>query len=389
MFTTGIPTCDALREIAFTGNIIPQIWYKVFVKRDLKSPKPHLLAINILADIVYWYRPSEVRDELTGAVIGIRKKFSSDMLQRNYAQIADMFGCSERQAKDAIIFLEQMGVVRREFRTVETGGVVRNNIMFIDLNVDRLRELTYPQEKQSTERNAADPLPNFQQTLCRNSDTPCDKISTEPVPKFRQSLCRNSDTPCDKISTVYKDYYTENTTEITTKNSTKISEEKSVRLTDGRVREKTEFADVADTEALVRKIRDRGDIPAMGLKQTRMLVHWLCEYDYYTKHTPERTSLKDAHHLKVYKLFTDCLCSMMTSQCEHAYNGDAVSAADVRDAVYRIAPNLCIGELDEFAEETVNIFCDAMDNHDIKNVKGYMKSVIWNGFSEFPMNREE
>ena len=38
--------------------------------------------------------------------------------------------------------------------------------------------------------------------------------------------------------------------------------------------------------------------------------------------------------------------------------------------------------------ETVKIFCDAMDCYNIKNVKGYMKSVIWNGFSEFPVNQE-
>ena len=73
MFITGIATCDQLREIAFTGNVIPQIWYRVFVKSDLKHPKPHLLAINILADIVYWYRPREIRDEGTGQVIGYQK----------------------------------------------------------------------------------------------------------------------------------------------------------------------------------------------------------------------------------------------------------------------------------------------------------------------------
>ena len=56
MFQTGIPACDVLREMAITGNFIPQVWYKVFVKTELKNPKPHLLAINILADIVYWYR---------------------------------------------------------------------------------------------------------------------------------------------------------------------------------------------------------------------------------------------------------------------------------------------------------------------------------------------
>nr|WP_232204056.1 hypothetical protein [Atopobium sp. oral taxon 810] len=37
----------------------------------------------ILADIVYWYRVTEVRDEQSGEVVGMRKKFRADMLQRN------------------------------------------------------------------------------------------------------------------------------------------------------------------------------------------------------------------------------------------------------------------------------------------------------------------
>ena len=379
LYTTGNQACDTLREIAFTGNIIPQIWYKVFVKRDLKNPKPHLLAINVLADIVYWYRPSEVRDERTGAVIGYCKKFSADLLQRSYAQIAEQFGCSLGQAKDAIVFLEQMGVVRREFRTIETAGTSYNNILFIDLDADRLRDLTYPSAEP-----CADPCVEISPEGCGNSDT--------PVPKFHQrgveispEGCRNFDTPCAEISPVYKDYYTE----ITTENSTKISEEKSVCQTDRRVREQTALADVENPETLFRKIRDLEQIPVLDLKRSRMLVHWLCEYDFYLKHAPEKTQLKDDEHLKAYKLFTECLCSMMTSSGEQTYCDEVVTSADVRDAVQRLAPNFACGELDEFAMETVNIFCDAMDSHNVQNVKGYMKSVIWNGFSEFPVNREE
>lgn len=363
MFQTGIPTCDALREIAFTGNIIPQIWYRVFVKRDLKHPKPHLLAINILADIVYWYRPTEVRDECTGAVIGYRKKFSGDMLQRSYAQIAEQFGCSVGQAKDAIVFLEQMGVVCREFRTIEAKGMNYNNILFLDLDADRLRELTYPSAEISPEgcADSGTPVSEFHQ---RGAE-----ISSEPVPEFHR--------------------YTENTIqETTTKNSTKISSETSVRPTDRRVREQAAFSDVENSETLVRRIRDQGKIPVLDLKRNRMLVHWLCEYEFYVQHAGEKTRFQDEEHWKAYKLFIECLCSMMTFSGEQIYCDEVVTAADVRDAVQRLAPNFACGELDEFAMEIVNIFCDAMDLRNIQNVKGYMKSIIWNGFSEFPVNRE-
>ena len=79
MLSSGNAMVDSMAEINITGNIIPQIWYKKIL-RD--NGKPHLLAITILADIVYWYRPTEVRDETTSALIGFRKKFAEDLLQK-------------------------------------------------------------------------------------------------------------------------------------------------------------------------------------------------------------------------------------------------------------------------------------------------------------------
>lgn len=83
-YSTGNQTVDAMASIQLTGNIIPQIWYKQIV-RD--NGKPHLLAISILADITYWYRPTEIRDPGSGQFMGFKKKFAGDLLQRSYQQI--------------------------------------------------------------------------------------------------------------------------------------------------------------------------------------------------------------------------------------------------------------------------------------------------------------
>ncbi|MBO1695250.1 DUF6017 domain-containing protein [[Clostridium] symbiosum] len=140
-YTTGNPIVDASAEISITGNIIPQAWYKTIVK---ETGKPHLTAIVILSDIVYWYRPTELRDESTGQIIAIRKKFKADLLQRSYQQIAEQFGLSKKEATNAVIFLERLGVVNRVFRTININGIVANNVLFLELIVERLKELTYP-----------------------------------------------------------------------------------------------------------------------------------------------------------------------------------------------------------------------------------------------------
>ncbi len=147
-YSTGNATVDALTTINFTGNVIPQMWYKTVLK---ENGKPHLLAITLLADIVYWYRPIEIRDEQSGKFIGYKKKFKDDdLLQRSYSQFADLYGESKRSITEAIIRLEDIGVIQRVFRTVLIGGIPYNNVLFLELHPDKLYELTYPnQEKQS------------------------------------------------------------------------------------------------------------------------------------------------------------------------------------------------------------------------------------------------
>lgn len=142
-FETGSPTVDKMSRLQISGNVIPVAWYKTIRK---ETGKPNLNAIIILADIVYWYRPLEIRDETTGQLSGLKKRFHADMLQRSYQQIAEQFGITKRDATNAIIELEKLGVVKRVFRTLKVGGQLIPNVLFLDLNVEVLEELTYPDQ---------------------------------------------------------------------------------------------------------------------------------------------------------------------------------------------------------------------------------------------------
>jgi DNA-binding Lrp family transcriptional regulator len=146
-FGTGNTIVDENARLNISGNIIPQMWYKTIV-RD--SGKPNLTAIIILADIVYWYKPTEIRDENTGQVIAVKKKFKSDLLQRSYQQISEQFGISKKEATNAVIFLEKLGVIKRVFRTITINGLVINNVLYLELLVSRLKALTYPETKSES-----------------------------------------------------------------------------------------------------------------------------------------------------------------------------------------------------------------------------------------------
>lgn len=138
--TTGNEIVDKVGEIAITGNIIPQMWYETLKKDD---GKPYFQAIVILADIVYWYKPVEVRDEKTGRVVGYKKKFSADLLQRTYDSIAEQFGISKNETVNAVKFLEKKGVIYRELRTVQCGDIRCGNVLFLGLNPEKLQEVTF------------------------------------------------------------------------------------------------------------------------------------------------------------------------------------------------------------------------------------------------------
>ncbi|MGE7947935.1 DnaD domain-containing protein [Lysinibacillus sp. NPDC093688] len=141
MFTTGNTTVDAIGQMHLEGNVIPHTWYENI--RLESTGKPDLIAITLLSEIVYWYRPSYVKEEASGRLIGIKKKFKADALQRSYDSFVDQFGFSKKQVRVAMDRLEKLAVIRREFRTVQTNGTSLSNVLFIDLNIGLLEGITF------------------------------------------------------------------------------------------------------------------------------------------------------------------------------------------------------------------------------------------------------
>ena len=152
-YTTGNQIVDAMAKIRITGNIVNPNWFKTIL---YENGKPNLNAIVILSDIVYWHRPTEIRDEETGEQIGLKKKFSGASFHRSYKQFHKQFGLTKRQVQLALQALEDLGVIRRKYCTVEANGQTEYNAMFIDLVPSVLQELTNPPERVTTSMS----LPN-------------------------------------------------------------------------------------------------------------------------------------------------------------------------------------------------------------------------------------
>lgn len=144
----GQPEYNLVHEISamsFSGYVIPPEW---FDHLQYKSGKPHMNAIMILADTIYWYRPKRVEDPDTGKVIAYRKRFKGDKLQRSYSQYMTRFNMTKKQARDAVQYLEDEGYITKELRSVTLeNGTRLVNVMYIEPVIERIKRITYPHYK--------------------------------------------------------------------------------------------------------------------------------------------------------------------------------------------------------------------------------------------------
>ena len=174
VLTSGNPAVDLMGSIRITGNITDLEWYKHIRK---PSGKPNHLAVSILSDIVYWYRPTDVRDENTGFVIAKKKKFKGDLLQKTYKAYADMYGESRDCVKKAFDQLENMGLIKRYFRDiVHPDGTESNNVMFIELfpaELCKISNIELPEKGEVPEKNQVPPLKNEGRFIEKNHEEAC------------------------------------------------------------------------------------------------------------------------------------------------------------------------------------------------------------------------
>lgn len=199
--SSGNPIVDAMGTMNITGNVVPTIWYRTVLK---ENGKPYLLAIAILADIVYWYRPTEVRDQNSGQITGWKKRFSEDILRQSYQYYAELFGESKKTVKTAIDRLEELKVVKRDFRTVSFGeGLISNNVMYLELIPSKVYELTYPEEEPGMDRQTK-PYPagagnKTGGSLPTNPDTPMENFGGRGISNGTQAPTDLSTGPSQNV----------------------------------------------------------------------------------------------------------------------------------------------------------------------------------------------
>jgi hypothetical protein len=187
-----------MSQVKLTGNIIPAQWFSKIGKTTKNGNfKADLLAINILAEICYWYRLTVVRDEESGAVTGHKKKFAADKLQLNYEQMAQRFGSTRIACKRSSDLLVKIGAVIKDFRhiTLKSGGRVPN-CLFIEPCPKWIMD-SVASQNETVEAEAGEHLTHTS------------------LQKSKDMLTKNEGSAYEKVNSKYRDYH-ETTTDTNT-----------------------------------------------------------------------------------------------------------------------------------------------------------------------------
>ncbi|GBC63874.1 hypothetical protein DENIS_4873 [Desulfonema ishimotonii] len=105
------PACDMLKNVRFAGNLIPHSFHR-HIRRE--SGTTDFEGVGIMSDILYHYRPAEIRDRKTGRITGYRQRFRGDKFQISYLQYAEHYGISKGQVTTAVKNPDRLGLVFRE-----------------------------------------------------------------------------------------------------------------------------------------------------------------------------------------------------------------------------------------------------------------------------------
>lgn len=239
--------------------------------------------------------------------------------------------------------------------------MVYANVLYLALDVERLKSLTYPCGEISPDGCPED------------SDGASEDISGTPVSEFRGGCAENSTHPYGK--------FPQTNTENTTKTSTEISIYPSSRGEDDRTDGST---DSQITEQVISEITTAQRIPyaySQNPKKMQAAIRWLCEYDFYMEHPCEKTDLETPERLDSYILLVNSLVSMATRAGTQTYSGDQTDACAVIDAINAAAGCCGIGGLSELIRSALEDYTAALASTHIKNYAGYAKAVLWNSLN--------
>jgi hypothetical protein len=204
---------------------------------------------------------------VSGALIGYRKKFAENLLQRSPKDFAKTLNATERCVRESMRLLEDLGLIQVINKPVTTRFGTQPNVMHIDINPEAIAAITY---RPNPRQEAVTPeKPLFTKWECANYENKeAETIEKSLLPisvcaSYEISKCqlRNGDVPVTKSvsasyeignSSIYRDFLE------TTKETSLLAEEEEEEFF---VKEEEEEEPTVTPLALEEKEEEEEPIP--------------------------------------------------------------------------------------------------------------------------------
>lgn len=146
---SSTPSVLAIKDLDFgRGILIPHAWFSQVLT---KSGAPDMTAIILLSEIVYWHRLMPVYEK--NELIGYKKKFEGNKLQKQTKDFAKKFGWSSKTINEALNRLVELQLITREFKDVHLENYVAQERQYIDIVPQNLIKITFEAEVVLTKCN--------------------------------------------------------------------------------------------------------------------------------------------------------------------------------------------------------------------------------------------
>ena len=123
------PESGAMLGFLPKGNLVPHEWYHAI---KTKAGKVDLPALSILSEIAFRFRLQKTYDHVTDSVRLI-SNLDNGAWQTSYKHFEQLFGYNRQRVRRAFVSLEELGIIKREFRAITINGIRRPSILFIRL----------------------------------------------------------------------------------------------------------------------------------------------------------------------------------------------------------------------------------------------------------------
>jgi DNA-binding transcriptional ArsR family regulator len=136
-------TLTTMDNLSLVGYTIPFAW-----RNHILTPhgKPHLVAMHLLADIIYWYQPDHLYDENTGEFLKLEKRFQGKRFCHFAEAFEENFGLTSEQVSEGLALLGSLGLITYELSYSPTNQYLSGKLYAIGIHADeiaRISKLTF------------------------------------------------------------------------------------------------------------------------------------------------------------------------------------------------------------------------------------------------------